>query len=126
MHHPIWKYDTNQRFQEIESTLASRPHSVFAGHEHHYHHEHREKANFYILATTGAGSQMRGPGFGEFDHITWVTMTDDGPAMANLQLSGILPHDISNNETRELASALLDNTSFQHLVTCNAGDNLCR
>ena len=123
MHHPIWKYDTNQRFQEIEKALAGRPHTIIAGHEHHYHHEAREHANYYILATTGGGSQMRGPGFGEFDHITWVTMTENGPVMANLQLDGIWPHDVSNNETRKLASSLLANTSFRHLIACNQGDN---
>jgi hypothetical protein len=30
---------------------------------------------------------------GEFDHIMWVTMTDDGPIVANLLLDGILNDD---------------------------------
>lgn len=122
MHHPIWKYDTAQRFQEIEVALACRPYTVIAGHEHHYFHEQRENANYYVLATTGGSSAMRGARFGEFDHITWVTMTDDGPVMANVQLNGILPHDVSNAATNELAFSLIANTSFRHLITCNEGD----
>ncbi|MBN1479882.1 hypothetical protein EH223_18400 [candidate division KSB1 bacterium] len=122
MHHPIWKYDTAQRFQEIEAALASRPHTVIAGHEHHYFHDPRDNANYYILATTGGSSAMRGARFGEFDHISWVTMTENGPVIANLQLDGILPHDISNALTNELTSSLLANTSFRHLITCNEGD----
>ena len=46
-----------------------------------------------ILATCGKNA-LRGPEYGEFDHITWVTMTDDGPMVVNLTLSGIVPDDI--------------------------------
>jgi hypothetical protein len=122
MHHPIWKYDTGGRFQEIEAAMAGRKHTVLAGHEHHYHYESRENANYYILATTGGGSRLRGKYFGEFDHVTWVTMTNEGPVFANLELDGIIPHDISNSETAAMARALLDNTNFAHVLLCNKGD----
>ena len=56
--------------------------------------------------------RLRGNYFGEFDHITWVTMTDAGPSMANLRLDGILPHDIVNNETKALSNALANNAVF--------------
>ncbi len=38
MHHPIWTYDTGGRFEEIQTALKNRKHTVFAGHEHRYHH----------------------------------------------------------------------------------------
>ena len=36
---------------------------------------------------------MRGVPYGEFDHVTWLTMEKDGPHVANLLLDGILPAD---------------------------------
>ncbi len=122
MHHPIWTYDTNGRFEEVERALEGRKYTVLAGHTHHYTHENRKGQNYYVLATTGGGSSLRGNYFGEFDHITWVTMTDAGPSLANLRLDGILPHDIANNKTQLLAGALANNASMKHLLLCNQGE----
>jgi 3',5'-cyclic AMP phosphodiesterase CpdA len=122
MHHPIWTYNTDGRFEELESALSDRKATILAGHTHHYNHEHRKGQNYYVLATTGAGSNLRGNYFGEFDHITWVTMTDAGPSLANLRLDGILPHDIANKETQLLAAALAKNASFEHVLLCNQGE----
>jgi hypothetical protein len=122
MHHPVWNYNTNGRFEELETALADRKHTVLAGHTHHYLHENRKGQHYYILGTTGGGSRLRGNYFGEFDHITWVTMTDAGPSLANLRLEGILPHDIANHETELLAGALVNNASFNHVLLCNQGD----
>ncbi len=122
MHHPVWKYDTQNRFQDIEDVLHDRQYTVFAGHEHRYLYNERNKNNYYILATTGGSSRLRGPQFGEFDHIAWVTVTDDGPVLANLELDGIHPHDVSKEQTRKLAASLLENTTFVNLVLCNKGD----
>jgi len=122
MHHPIWTYDTHDRFEELEAALEDQNYSVIAGHTHHYTYENRKGKNYYILGTTGGGSSLRGNHFGEFDHITWVTMTDAGPSLANLRLDGILPHDIANRETQALAGALAENASFDHVLLCNQGE----
>ncbi len=121
MHHPIWTYDTGGRFPEIQEALKSRKHTVIAGHEHRYHHEEINNTNYYILATTGAGSALLGEPFGQFDHISWVTITDNGPVMANLKLDGILPHDVANERTRAMAEPLIANSKMQHLMLCNPG-----
>ena len=122
MHHPIWTYDTYGRFEELEAALENRKYSVIAGHTHHYTYENRKGKNYYILGTTGGGSALRGNYFGEFDHITWVTMTDGGPSLANLRLDGILPHDIASRETQALAGVLAKNASFANVLLCNQGD----
>jgi hypothetical protein len=122
MHHPIWTYDTDGKFEELETALSGRDYTVLAGHTHNYLHEKRKGRNYYIMATTGGGSRLRGNYFGEFDHITWVTMTDAGPSLANLRLDGILPHDITNRETKLLASALASNAMFNHVLLCNQGE----
>ncbi|GAB1452136.1 hypothetical protein MASR2M47_21920 [Draconibacterium sp.] len=121
MHHPIWTYDTGGRFQEIQSALQNRKHTVIAGHEHRYRHEEINNANYYVLATTGGGSSLIGEAFGQFDHISWITMSDNGPVMANLKLDGILPHDIANAKTREMAEPLIANSKMEHVMVCNPG-----
>ena len=44
--------------------------------------------------------------FGEFDHVAWITMTDDGPIMANLMLDGIWDENVTTHKSRTLANAL--------------------
>jgi hypothetical protein len=94
LHHPLWVYPHESNFDRIERALVGRKHTVYAGHQHRYVHFERNDSNYYILASSGGASKLRGHAFGEFDHIAWVTMTDDGPIMANLDLAGILPHDV--------------------------------
>jgi 3',5'-cyclic AMP phosphodiesterase CpdA len=80
---------------DIEELLKNRKHTVIAGHVHRHSHYQRNNANYIILSTTGGGSKLRGPMFGEFDHVVWVTMTEEGPRIANLMLSGILDEKLS-------------------------------
>lgn len=119
MHHPIWKYDTDGKFGKIEEALSNRKHTVIAGHEHHYQYIERKESNYYVLATTGGGSKLIGNRFGSFDHFVWMTMTDNGPVMANLRLDGILAHDITNATTEKMARSMLSNTNFKFLVLTN-------
>jgi len=90
MHQPLWDQNAETlRWPDVEELLADRKHTVFAGHRHSYVQYERNNSKYYILGTTGGGSRLRGPELGEFDHFVWVTMTDQGPLMANLQLDGV-------------------------------------
>ena len=93
---------------EIEGALSGRDHTVYAGHVHRYAKYERNEANYYTLGTTGGGSALRGTAFGEFDHATWITMTDNGPRMMNLTLEGMLPEDV----TTEAKQKFWRNTKF--------------
>ena len=124
MHHPIWGYANNASFLEIEKALEGRQYTVFAGHTHHYFHQERNKNNYFVLATTGGGSQLRGPRFGEYDHITWITMGENGPVMANLQLDGIIPYDVVNKESNLLARALINTVDIKPTVLCDEAQTL--
>jgi len=106
VHKPLWTIEEDSGWDEVEAMLADRPHTVFAGHYHNYmkHVRNDGKANYFVLATTGGGSQLRGPAYGEFDHVVWVTMTDQGPRIANLMLEGIHDEDIRTSETAALLS----------------------
>ncbi len=114
MHKPVWLAEENEQmtegepeyersgWKEIEGLLQDRKHTVFAGHIHRYTHRERNQNNQYIsLATTGGGSSLRGPIFGQFDHVMWITMTDEGPLMANVMLEGIFDEDFSQEDIQK-------------------------
>ena len=101
MHQPLWVQEVDpERWMDVEKLLSGRKHTVFAGHRHNYQKFERNNANYFMLATTGGGSPLRGPEFGEFDHVVWVTMTDEGPIMANLQLEGIWDENVMAAPTK--------------------------
>ncbi len=113
MHQPLWHQEDTKRWNELEGFLAERPHTVFTGHEHRYVQENRNNGNYFVLATTGGGSSLRGPALGEFDHVVWITMTEQGPMMANLQLEGIIEEDIVTAEAKENIRSVLSKTAIQ-------------
>lgn len=90
MHQPVWKGEGLENWEELESLLGDREYSVFAGHKHSYQMEVLKGQRYYILSTTGAAGGDDDPADCQFDHIVWVTMSDEGPAMANLLLKGIM------------------------------------
>lgn len=99
MHQPLWAQETDPvKWFDVEKLLENRKHTVFVGHRHHYERFERNNAQYYMLATTGGSSPLRGPQLGEFDHFVWVTMTDRGPILANLQLEGVFDHDVFNED----------------------------
>jgi hypothetical protein len=103
VHKPMWKGPDLKKngWAAIEKALADRPYTVFCGHVHSYQKFVRQGQNYYQLATTGGDSKMRGIGYGEFDHVVWVTMKKDGPLLANLLLDSILPDDLKVPESTE-------------------------
>lgn len=117
MHHPVWLYKSLNGFDQIEALLKNRPYTVYAGHYHRYMQAVRQDRNYYVLSTTGGGSELRGPKFGEFDHVSWITMTDQGPKMLNLKLDGLIDHDIAPVTKINLSQALIEATDFHTLMT---------
>jgi 3',5'-cyclic AMP phosphodiesterase CpdA len=103
LHKPLWfALETEKsRWLDIEKLLAGRDYTVFAGHVHRYLKSVRQGMNYYMLATTGGGSKLRGPRYGEFDHLTWVTVKKDGPVIANLMLDGIVSDTLQVADTDE-------------------------
>jgi protein-tyrosine phosphatase len=87
LHKPVWDED-HANFKKIESFLANRPYTMFAGHKHNYKYSHRNGRDYIRLGATGGVWVYKG--IGNMDHVTWVTMTDKGPIIGNLVLNGIL------------------------------------
>ncbi len=94
MHQPLWDQEDSGMWEDVEELLKDRKHTVYVGHRHRYVRYERNDSKYFILATTGGGSGLRGPAFGEFDHVVWITMTDNGPIMANLLLDGIWDENV--------------------------------
>lgn len=88
MHKPVWQNEDEPDFAAIEAALSNRPYTLFNGHLHTYSHTIRNSRDYIMLGTTG-GSQSSSSEM-SFDHITLVTMTADGPSIANIRLDGIL------------------------------------
>ena len=88
MHKGPWKREGEVNFAAIEQALSARPYTVFHGHDHSYKHIERHGRDYIRLATTG-GAQGTGPDR-SMDHITLVTVDDDGADIVNLLMSGIL------------------------------------
>lgn len=107
LHQPLWDQEDNGKWAEVEALLADRKHTVFAGHRHRYVQYERNNSDYIILATTGGGSGLRGARFGEFDHVMWVTMTDEGPILANLLLEGIWDKNVQTEDSYAFARPLM-------------------
>jgi UDP-2,3-diacylglucosamine pyrophosphatase LpxH len=90
MHKPMWAEQSSDDWPKFEELLAGRAYTVFCGHKHKYSKVLRNDRRYYVLATTGGTGGDNQENKCQFDHVVWVTMTDDGPAMANLLLEGIL------------------------------------
>ncbi len=101
MHQPLWAYEGGPRkepprtgFKEIEEALKDRDYTVFAGHLHSFTKYIQSQKYYYRVATTGGVSRLRGPSFGEFEGVIWVTITPSGPRLAILTLEGINDDDM--------------------------------
>jgi hypothetical protein len=114
-HQPLWDreedrgWDTEQDREgsevgtdwlQVEKLLGERNYTVFAGHTHRYKKTVRHQRNYITLATTGGASPLRGPLFGEFDHVALVHMSGAGPTITNLVLDGILPDDVATENSQ--------------------------
>ncbi|WP_193163908.1 metallophosphoesterase family protein [Microbulbifer hainanensis] len=91
-HQPAWE-NPSENFVKIENLLREneRQYTVFAGHMHYYKHEERFGRDYIRMGTVGGSFHKDGPG--NVDHLTWVTMKDGGPVIANIKLDGIFKKD---------------------------------
>ncbi|MDX2245528.1 MAG: metallophosphoesterase [Bacteroidia bacterium] len=113
LHQPLWDQEDSGKWPEVEKLLEGRKHTVYAGHRHRYVKYERNNSRYFILATTGGGSNLRGPRFGEFDHVVWITMTDDGPIMANLLLNGIWDENVNTEGMHLFTEGILTKHPLQ-------------
>lgn len=119
MHKPLWMLQETGKWKDLEKLLAKRRHTVFAGHLHHYAKYQRNNGQYFVLSTTGGGKTRRGVEFDEFDHLVWVTMSEEGPIIANLLLEGIRDEDVRTG--RESHNGLLEGGSLDQVASIEEG-----
>lgn len=106
LHQPVWLGGSQKaQWDQFASLLDDRSYTVFTGHWHRYTLYERHGRKHFLLATTGGANPMYGKECGLFDHVVWVTMTDDGPIVANLSLDGILDEAVMTEDTWPLMKA---------------------
>lgn len=88
MHKPVWQREGNGNLSRIEAALGTRNYTVLNGHLHKYSYSKRNNRDYIMVATTGGGQDPKSDM--AFDHVMMVTLTEGGPAIANLRLDGIL------------------------------------
>jgi hypothetical protein len=86
LHEPAWE-NPSESFKAIQQLLKNRDHTFFAGHLHYYDYDEIDGYEHITMGPAGASFHHEGPG--NVDHITWVTMTDDGPQIGNIALKGL-------------------------------------
>jgi len=86
VHDPVWE-NPSESFTAIQELLKARNHTFFAGHLHYYDYDNIDGREHITMGPAGASLHHEGPG--NVDHVAWVTMTEDGPEIANIALKGI-------------------------------------
>lgn len=86
MHEPCWE-NPSESFKQIQAMVKDRKHTMFGGHLHYYDYDQIDGIEYITMGPTGASFHHEGPG--NVDHIMWVTMTEDGPQIANIALKGL-------------------------------------
>ena len=94
---------TSDKFLAFEREINSIDYTLFFGDWHNHVKAVRHGKNCYMLGTCGGGfdygvvrDDLR---YGIMDSVTWVTVTSQGPVIANLQLSGIHGDEIQRCST---------------------------
>ena len=106
LHKPLWAHNGGKEWERVAALLKGRKVTVFAGHVHDYASYQRGGNNYYVLATTGGIGPRRGITYGEFDAVALVTMTNNGPVVANILVDGVLEPDIVNERMAGLREPL--------------------
>lgn len=91
-------------WSRVEELLGARPHTVFAGHVHHYVQYDRRGMKYYHLGTTGGASPLRGIPYGEFDHVAWLTMELE----LSIPLAALMAEQGQDWQTFQATAAVVD------------------
>jgi len=86
LHDPVWE-NPSESFKTIQELLKGRKYTFLAGHLHYYDYDNIDGVEHITMGPAGASFHAEGPG--NVDHIMWVTMTEDGPEIANIALKGV-------------------------------------
>ena len=113
MHSPNWYPTPHGGYEFIDKMLQGHQYTVFTGHTHTYYMEERGGMEYYVVATAGGDSELRGPEVGEFDHYMLVSARDGKPAIANIPIGAMVPNDVVNKDNAGKVQWMLSNGYIQ-------------
>lgn len=116
-HAPLWDSFQEGGLRDMKPILDQLNVTYFCGHEHHYLENEADGKKHYMLAKTGGGFASDNINLGEFNHFLWVTSTKQGPVLANILTSGVIPSDVVNNTTRKQVDILREGNWFKIVPT---------
>ena len=78
---------TDRTSTRISNEIPAKHNPYITEHLHYYGYDNINGIEYITMGPAGASFHHEGPG--NVDHMMWVTVTDDGPEMANIALKGI-------------------------------------
>ena len=99
LHEPAWK-NPSENFFALEKLLQDRSYTFFAGHLHYYDIQERFGRDYITMGPAGASFHKNGPG--NVDHVSWVTMTENGPRIGQITLDGVYDRAGRDLKVKEL------------------------
>ncbi len=109
-HHPLFSMFESGRegYRDLEKLLIDKEVTCFSGHWHRYLHvTHNDQAHYNPAGV--ATGRRRGVNLGEFLNIMFVTVTPEKITVANLDLEGIIPLSIVDEESLTQVNAIGSN-----------------
>lgn len=89
MHIPTWQQTMHPGLQKMVGALDGRPYTAFAGHIHNYQLTRINGMDHIRLGPSG-GAFITTREEGNFDHVTWVSIGEGKPRVANIVIDGVL------------------------------------
>ena len=108
IHDALWKLEKRKGFTKLKDAFNRHDITFFCGHEHRYQHRIINGQTHYMLAGLASGG-LRGQELGEFYNLMQVNVNKDQIRIANIDLKGLLPVDIVNDETIKQVDVLRSN-----------------
>jgi len=103
MHKPLFIYDGDpgKEWAAIESELAAKPLTVFAGHLHNLTRHERGGHRYFVLGPTGAQLKPNSDkALGAFHHYTLVTVEGSEARVAFIEPGSVHPEDVATAEAK--------------------------
>lgn len=113
MHAPLWYPQNHGGYEFIDEMLQGHQYTVFSGHTHSYYYEERGGMEYYVVATAGGDSELRGAEVGEFDHYMLVSAREGKPAIANIPIGAMVANDVVSNKNANIVGTLLSSGFFR-------------
>ena len=107
MHDPLWAPQNHGGYEFIDGMLQGHQYTVFSGHTHSYYYEERNGMEYYVVATAGGDSELRGAEVGEFDHYMLVSAREGKPAIANIPIRAMVANNVVNKDNAGLVRFML-------------------